>query len=201
MWKCQIFRGSNLSNVNNFGFGFLVGHFTLSSLLYDNLSLTIKKTITRSTKWKLQLQPFLHCIKGAICKMLGLIPRWSNPPTLEFLGRQIYINIYICMCGLATLLQHQFLQTGNETQQSTILHTALLINNMNKLKSEESTILAHYLTSCLLTQFLWLSSWRPLWPQLAITASASWFALLHEWAVSLWLRCGLHNVHCGKRFP
>lgn len=47
-------------------------------------------------------------------------------------------------------------------------------------------------------QLLWLSSGWPLWPQLAVAASTSWYALLHERTVSLWLRCWLHHVHRGK---
>lgn len=112
--------------------------------------------------------------------------RWCKPPSIDFTGPDV-----ACRSWDATF-----------SETPTHLTQAKAVIRVNKKDFFRDFYWFSFLcVSYFFPQLLWLSPWRPFWSQLAISASASWFALLNERTVSLWLRCGLHNVHCGKRSP
>lgn len=70
----------------------------------------------------------LIIIKGAMCKMFGLIPRSSNTKALGFLGRQI-LALWLSRSGRPPTQNVSIWWPENETQQSTILKIAPLKAN------------------------------------------------------------------------
>lgn len=159
------------------------------------------------------VQAAFHRFHWSRCSMqeLGRYLQWDEIPHcyiqnhngIPFTLLVDNVQTELCTEDKNTFLGCQILMLGSiQYVGPGLIPNKQLRNDLNSKNEETNEInSSQFSCSCPLTQYLWLSSWRSLWPQLAITATASWFALLHEWTVSLWLRCGLHDVHRGKRSP